>query len=140
MNLKGEFTVEAAFIFSIFLLITAAFINLDLMIHDAVVSDTAKVIGGIEYRESEIYFRNTDNGKIDVSAIVRKPLAGNNKTFAAQQKIQTEQKAEGYFENHRLTAQSKFSVTDIGSVITAGDNAQLVRAGGKAVQIIGGQK
>lgn len=140
MRLKGEFTVEATFIFSFFLIMIVAFINLDLTLHDAVVSDAAKVNGGIEYRESMFFCRNADNGIIDKSAVIGKPLIGKKDYYSGQQKLKICQNVSGYYDTHRFSAISQISETDIEDVMTAGDNAQIVRAGGKAVQIIGGDR
>ena len=140
MRLRGEFTVEAAFISSFVFLIIAAFINLDLTVHDAVINDVTKVMGGIEYRESKYFFRNADNGKIETEAVIEKPLTGKNDLYADQQKIIISRNAEDYYASHKISSLSQGSDTDIGNVLTAGDNAMIVRAGGKAVQIIGGQK
>ena len=140
MRLKGEFTVEAAFVFSIFFIIIAAFINLDFTIHDAVVSDTAKITMGIDYRESEIYCRDTESNRISVKAVISKPVIGSNKKFADAQKEIINSMAQEYFDKHRIAVFSELSGTDIEDVMTAEDNAQIVRAGGKVVEIIGGQK
>ena len=137
MCLKGEFTVEAAFIISIFLLIIAAFINLDFYVHDVVVSDSAVITGSIDYRESRLFCYDQESRRISVMAIAEKPVIGSSESFEANQKEMTEQKKEAHFDNHKFSGLVLLSETDINDVITAGDNAQTVRAGGKAVQIVG---
>lgn len=138
MRLKGSFTVEGAYIFPCFVLIIAAIIMLDIQLHDGLLSDVSKILGAVRYYESEKFYYDIDEKRISLSQVVASPLIFENGDFAEQNKKKIEKSVDEYFLDKKLGWKSKISGTDIEDVLDLNDNANIVRSGGKIIQLIGG--
>lgn len=138
MRLKGSFTVEGAFIFSWFFLIIAGIIMLDIYLHDGVLSDVSKILGAVRYYETENFYYDIDDRKIDLNQVVASPLIFEDDEFTEKNKDLIEKCVNEYFSYKRLGKQSELSQTDIRDVLELNDNAHIVRSGGKIIQLIGG--
>ena len=138
MRLKGSMTVEAAYIFPFFTVLVASIITMDFKIYDSMLSDVCKIIGGMRYYESETFYYDNESKGIEYQSIICSPVLSEDKVFMSRQKIKINQLVAKFYNKNRLGSQESISGTDISSVITAGDNAGIVRAGGKVMEIIGG--
>lgn len=139
MKLKGSMTIEASYIFPFITMLAAAIIVLDFMLYDSLLSDAQKILGGIRYHEAETFYYDVETEQTDFYGIVCSPVLSEDKAFLSRQKLLINKSVSESYVDGRLDGRNKLSDTDVEDVITAGDNAAVVRAGGKAVEIIGGQ-
>lgn len=138
MRLKGEFTLEAAVIFPLITAIIVGIIILDFTLHDRLLGDVSKILGGIRYYESETFYYDAGFQQIRPQQIACSPVFGEDKEFAQKQKQVISNITADYYLKNKIGFEPQFTKTDIGKVFDMNDNAALVRAGGKVVQVIGG--
>lgn len=138
MRLKGSMTIEAAYIFPFLVFLVAAIIALDFKLYDSLLSDTYKILGGMRYRQSEMFYYDINDQGIDYQRIACSPVLSEDKTFISNQKLLINKSVTELYIEGRLSSQNDLSSTAIDDVITAEDNANIVRAGGKVMEIIGG--
>ena len=139
MRLRANMTIEASFIFSFIGMLVAAFIMLDFKLYDGILNDSVKILGGLRYHAAETYYYDCATDKIDYAQRASSPVLSGNKTFMAAQKIKISKILNTAYGNGRLNNNDSMSGSDFTSVIKSVDNAGLVRAGGRVVQIIGGK-
>lgn len=56
MRLKGYMSIEATYIFTITAWIVVSLIRFDFYLHDNLLSDACKVLGGIRYYQAERFY------------------------------------------------------------------------------------
>ncbi len=138
MRLNGSFTVESAVIFPIFTIIVIMFIRFDFRLHDALISDVGKIMGGLRYLESESFYYDIETENLNATRIAESPVLGKDNVYAGQQRAAISARVQLYYNSNRLGNEVGLSTTGIDKVIDCGSNATRVRSGGRAVQVIGG--
>ena len=111
---------------------------LDIYLHDGLLSDVSKILGAVRYYETENFYYDIDDRKIDLNQVVASPLIFEDDEFTEKNKDLIEKCVNEYFSYKRLGKQSELSQTDIRDVLELNDNAHIVRSGGKIIQLIGG--
>lgn len=137
MKLKGGFTLEAAFIFPLMTAIIAGIIILDFTLHDKMLSDASKILGGIRYHEAEAFYYDAGFERISLQKIACSPVFGEDEEFTDKQKQVISNLALNYYLGGKIGYEPQFTKTDISSVLDINDNASVVRAGGRVIQVIG---
>lgn len=135
MRLNGNFTVEAAVIFPLLTLMVVMVIKWDFYLHDVLLADTCKIMGGLRALEEEAFYYDMNIERIDPKRVAESPLIGRN-TVARSPLITA--RVVDYFGKNKLGNEVQLSTTPYTDVIACRSNAEIVRAGGRAVQIIGG--
>lgn len=136
MRMKGYLTIEATYIFVITTWIVVSLIRFDFSIHDNLLNDACKVLGGIRYYQaSNFYYKGNSIRETDIA---NSPVIGDDRDFVVNACSGIESDVEKYYEEKRLGWDENLSTTPISKVITVGDNANLVRSGGEIVKLIGG--
>ncbi len=138
MKLRGYMTVEAAFIFTALILIVAGLIKLNFHLHNGLLSDSCKIIGGIKYYQAERFYYDVEKSCIDTTAICNSPVLGESKDFAEAAEKALNESVSKYYAEKSLSVENELSDAEIDEIIDLPDNANLIRAGGRAVQVIGG--
>ena len=139
MRLIANMTIEASYIFPFIGILVAAFIMLDFKLYDGILNDSVKILGGLRYHAAENFYYDCAEDKIDYVEKNSSPVLSGSKAFLAAQKIKISKVLNEAYGNERLSINDSMSGTDFTAVIKSVDNAGLVRAGGRAVQIIGGR-
>lgn len=137
MKLKGGFTLEAAFIFPLMTAIIVGIIIFDFTLHDKLLSDVSKILGGIRYHEAESFYYDAGFECISLQKIACSPVFGEDKEFTDKQKRVISNLALDYYLASKIGYEPRFTKTDISSVLDINDNASVVRAGGRVIQITG---
>ncbi len=137
-RLKGVLTLEAAVIFSLITAFVAGVINLDFILHDTMLSDVSVVLASQRYRQAKLFYCDDTKQGISVEAIVASPVIGEDEKRLANEKKIVIAKEEGFFGAGRLGRLVELTETDIEEVLSCNDNANIVRAGGRIVELIGG--
>ncbi len=137
MKLNGYFTVEASYIIPFITFLVVSIINLDMYLHDSVLSDACMVNGGIRMQQVDLFYYNNQSGHVNVSEIANSPVVTENEEFYDAQKVKVINNVNSYWDEKRIGGNSSLSDTDVSEVITRNDNANIVRAGGKLMNIIG---
>lgn len=137
MKAGGYFTIEAAVIFSFYTLVVVSFINLGMALHDGVVSDVSRVLGGLRYYESDVFFYETATGTINYEKRICAPVLGQDNTNEGDR---IEGLANAYYRGKRLSTRNSISRTEVSQVFSLPDNAERIRAGSKVIQLINGGK
>ena len=135
-NGGDSMTVEASYIFSFFTILVVSLIRLDFYFHNNMLSDTSLVIAGLQYTQAQYYYAK--NGALDKESIANSPIFGENRDFAATEKGRLQREVEVYYGEKKLGKEGVLSDTDFADVIAINDNANLVRSGGRLIQVIGG--
>lgn len=137
MRLKGYFTIEAAFIFAFVTLLVVGIVKLDFLIHDNLLSDVTKILGGIRYYQAAEFHYNPEKYKINITSLINAPVLLEDNDFNDEAKVVINQNIKTFYEERKIGIDSTMSDTEIDSIITANNNAEVIRAGGKLIQIIG---
>lgn len=138
MRLNGSFTIEASVIIPLLTIMVVSIILLDFVLHDNIVNDVSKIMGGLRYQDvDKFYYDTTDNG-ISVAKIAQAPIVGDDQNFIREQNYYINRSVESYFNQKRISTQTSLSQTALNAVITAKSNSEIIRAGGRAVMVIGG--
>ena len=136
MKMKGYLTIEATYIFVILTWLVISLIRFDFNIHDNLLNDTCKILGGIRYYQAKnFYFKGNSIREADIA---KSPVLGEDKDFIKDAASDIESDVEMYYDEKQLGWDENLSSTAISKVITVGDNANLVRSGGEVVKVIGG--
>ena len=136
MRMKGYLTIEATYIFAILTWIVISLIRFDFNMHDNLLNDTCKILGGIRYYQAKnFYFKGSSVRETDIT---NSPVVGEDNDFVKGAEADIESDVEMYYEEKQLGWDENLSITSISKVITVGDNANLVRSGGEVVKLIGG--
>ena len=136
MRMKGYLTIEATYIFAILTWIVISLIRFDFNMHDNLLNDTCKILGGIRYYQAKnFYFKGSSVRETDIA---NSPVVGEDNDFVKGAEADIESDVEMYYEEKQLGWDENLSITSISKVITVGDNANLVRSGGEVVKLIGG--
>lgn len=138
MKLKGYFTIEASYVFTILTLIVIGLIRLNFYMHDNLINDVCKVLGGLRYYQTVNFYYDSESETIDTKAIANSPIFGEDSNFASNSKAKINENVSEYFQEKRIGFDVELTDTNIDEVITDSDNANLVRSGGKLIQVIGG--
>lgn len=136
-RLKGSFTLEATVIFPLITVIIVGVIILDFTLHDRLLNDAGKILGAVRYHEAESFYYDAVFERIRLQKIAGSPVLGEDKAFAGKQRIAISRKSEDYYLQNKIGAEPQFTATDIRDVLDINDNAGVVRAGGRLVQIMG---
>lgn len=138
MRLNGSFTVESAVIFPIFTIIVIMFIRFDFRLHDALINDVGKIMGGLRYLESESFYYDIETENLNATRIAESPVLGKDSDNSGLQRAAISVRVQLYFNSNRLGNEVGLSTTGFDEVIDCGSNAARVRSGGRVVQVIGG--
>lgn len=138
MKLRGYMTVEAAFIFAALIFVVAGLIKLNFYLHNGLLSDACKIIGGIKYYQAEKFYYDVETGIINTEKICNSPVFGESKSFEESAKEQLDDSINEYYAEKSLSVENELSDADIDEIVKISDNANFIRAGGRAVQVIGG--
>ncbi len=138
MRLKGYFTLEASYIFTAVTLLVLGLIRLDFYLHDSLINDTAKILGGLRYFQVSSAHYNMEEECIDREAVANTPVIGEDIKFNKPVMVKVKTSVSEYFFEKTIGLECKMSSTDLKDVILPRDNAEVVRSGGKLVQVIGG--
>lgn len=136
MRVKGYMTIEAAYIFTITTWIVVSLIRVDFYIHDNLLNDTCKILGGIRYYQAEYFYYKGES--IREKSIANSPVIGDDNDFVKSAGKDIDENVKTYYEEKNLGMDGGLSSTPLDEVITIGDNANLVRSGGQVVKLIGG--
>ena len=113
---------------------------MDFYLHDSLINDVCKVLGGIRYRQAAVFYYDVGKDEIDTDKIANSPVMGEDKSFARTANELIDKNIIEYFTEKTIAGDNECTDTKTEDVIKATDNAQLVRSGGRLVQIIGGTK
>lgn len=138
MRMKGYLSIEATYIFAITSWIVVSLIQCNFNIHDNMLNDACKVLGGIRYYQARNYYYKGES--IRETAIANSPVLGENMEFVDSAVSEIEEDMKTYYSEKKLGWEEELSSTKISKVITVGDNANLVRSGGEVIKVIGGIK
>lgn len=138
MKLRGYMTVEAAYIFAALIFVVAGLIKLNFYIHNSLLSDVCKIVGGIKYYQAEVFYYDADTERINTNEICNSPVFGESKSFAKTAKELLEESVDKYYSEKSLSIENELSDAELDEIMDIPDNANLIRASGRAVQIIGG--
>lgn len=136
MRLKGYMSIEATYIFTITAWIVVSLIRFDFYLHDNLLSDACKVLGGIRYYQAERFYYKGES--IKEKNIANSPVLGEDYDFVNDACADIEKNLSTYYEEKNLGLDGELSKTALDKVVTIGDNANLVRSGGQIVKLIGG--
>ncbi|MBD5156623.1 MAG: hypothetical protein HDT13_03175 [Butyrivibrio sp.] len=137
MKLKGGFTLEAAVVFPVIASIIVGIIILDFTLHDKLLSDVSKILGGIRYHEAESFYYDAGFESISLQKIACSPIFGEDAEFANKQKQVISNLSVNFYLANKIGYEPQFTKTDIGAVLDINDNASVVRSGKKLIQVIG---
>ena len=138
MRLKGYFTLEASYIFTAVTLLVLGLIRIDFYLHDSIINDTAKILGGLRYFQVTSAHYDMEKESIDRKECANVPVIGNDMDFNRPVMVKIKNSVSSYFYEKTIGWECKMSSTDLQEVILPRDNAEVVRSGGKLVQVIGG--
>lgn len=138
MRLKGYFTLEASYIFTAVTLLVVGLIRLDFYLHDGLINDTAKILGGLRYFQVTSSHYDMEKETIDRKECANAPVLGYDTDFNQPVMIKVKKSISEYFYEKTIGLDCKMSSSDLRDVILPRDNAEVVRSGGKMVQVIGG--
>ena len=136
MRLKGYMSIEAIYIFTIATWIVVSLIRFDFYLHDNLLNDTCKILGGIRYYQAERFYYKGES--IREKAIANSPVLGEDYDFGDDACTDIENDVKVYYEEKNLGFDGALSDTALDKIVTIGDNANLVRSGGQVVKLIGG--
>lgn len=138
MKLRGYMTVEAAYVFAALVFVVAGLIKLNFYLHNSLLSDVCKIVGGIKYYQAEAFYYDVDTERINTNEICNSPIFGESKSFAKTAKDELDKSVSKYYLEKSLSIENELSDAEIDKIMDIQDNANLIRASGRAVQIIGG--
>jgi hypothetical protein len=138
MRLKGYFTLEASYIFTAVTLLVVGLIRLDFYLHDSLINDTAKILGALRYFQVTSAHYDMEKEAIDRRACAKVPVMGYDTDFNQPVMVKVKKSVSEYFYEKSIGLDCKMSSTDFRDVIFLRDNAEVVRSGGKLVQVVGG--
>jgi hypothetical protein len=81
MRLKGYFTLVASYIFTAVTLLAVGLIRLDFYLHDSLINDTAKILGGLRYFQVTSAHYDMEKESIDRKECANVPVIGNDMDF-----------------------------------------------------------
>lgn len=136
MRVKAMFTIEAAVVFSLLTMIIIVFMNLGFSLHDRVLNDSVKIQGGLRYQEADFYHYDSDKKRINYGDIIGSPVfKKDNFSEVMDTKIMNNMKA--YFSENVLGEISEINFENRNQIIKNNKNANILRYGSKASQLIG---
>ena len=138
MRLKGSFTVEGAYIFPFFIILVCELLILNFTVHDGLLESAVRVLGAFRYEEAKNFYYNAEDEEIDLEAIVKSPVIGDDDDFLESQEKQIKEDMDIYYRNKKLGRDDEPGSSEIASILDMKSNAAQLRAGGRAVQLIGG--
>ena len=139
MRLKAMFTIEAAYLIAYITVLVGSILGINFSLHDVLLSDAAKIQGGIRLYQAEAFFYDTTEETIDMDAIINSPLIDND-DFVDKEAPKVEDAVNKYFEAKKIAVASKISSTDTGKFISIKSNAKITRSGQRVVKLSGGLK
>ncbi len=139
MRLKAMFTIEAAYLIAYITVLVGSILGINFSLHDVLLSDAAKIQGGIRLYQAEAFFYDSTEETIDMEAIINSPLIDND-DFVDKEAPKVEDAVNEYFEAKKIAVASKISSTDTGKFISIKSNAKITRSGQRVVKLIGGLK
>lgn len=139
MRLKAMFTIEAAYLIAYITVLVGSILGINFSLHDVLLSDAAKIQGGIRLYQAEAFFYDSTEETIDMDAIINSPLIDND-DFVDKEAPKVEDAVNKYFEAKKIAVASKISSTDTGKFISIKSNAKITRSGQRVVKLIGGLK
>ncbi len=139
MRLKAMFTIEAAYLIAYITVLVGSILGINFSLHDVLLSDAAKIQGGIRLYQAEAFFYDSTEETIDMEAIINSPLIDND-DFVDKEAPKVEDAVNKYFEAKKIAVASKISSTDTGKFISIKSNAKITRSGQRVVKLIGGLK
>lgn len=137
MRARGYFTIEAAVIFSFYTLIVVSFIQFGMMLHDGLVSDVSRILGGIRCYQAQCFFYETDTESISYTKRICAPVIGSDNSDINKG---IESLALAYYREKQLSPANSISNTKVSNVFSLPDNAERIRAGSRVIMLINGGK
>lgn len=137
MRIKGYFTIEAIYIVAFFTGFVVLFINLDFYLHDQVLNDAIKVLGGWRYMQSYNCNYDIEQECIDYSHVYMESSLYKD-SWIEEQELLLEEKTKTYFCLKQMGNENEITDTSITEVMNINKNSEIVRAGGEIIKIIGG--
>lgn len=138
MKLRGYMTVEAAYVFAALIFVVAGLIKLNFYLHNSLLSDVCKIVGGIKFYQAESFYYDVNTERINTEEICNSPIFGESKSFAQEAEEILNKSVSKYYLEKRLSIENELSDAELDEIMDIQDNANLIRASGRAVQIIGG--
>lgn len=136
MRVRGYMSIEASYVFAITTLIVVCLIRFSFYVHDNLLNDTCKILGGIRYYQADKFYFKGES--IREKNIANSPVLGTDYEFIQSACSDIEDDVKSYYEEKNLGFDGELSNTSLAKIITIGDNANLVRSGGQVVKLIGG--
>ena len=138
MRLKGYFTLEATYIFTAVTLLVVGLIRLDFYLHDSLVNDVAKILGGIRYYQVSSTYYDMEKECIDREKTANTPVIGIDYDFNYEVMTQINNNVSIYYNEKIIGTDVELTDTRLDEVILPHNNAEVVRSAGRAVQVVGG--
>ena len=100
-----------------------------------IVGNSSKIQAGIRLYEAKAFYYDAKKEKIDYNQIILKPVIKEPSFDNETEEIK--KRMVNYYESHILSRHYQYSADNLEDVISAQNNAALVRKSGRAVQFIG---
>lgn len=136
MRLRAYFTVEASYIFAFIAFLVVAFIRLDYKLHDRVVNDSCMIQAGVMRYQAKAFYYDVNRHSLDYLQIIASPIIGDNEDFTQNMYKVIEKKQGEYYKELKLGT-GDINLSNTSEMIAVKKNADVVRAGGRIVEIIG---
>lgn len=136
MRLRAYFTVEASYIFAFIAFLVVAFIRLDYKLHDRVVNDSCKIQAGVMRYQAKAFYYDVNRHSLDYLQIIASPIIGDNEDFT-QNMYKVIEKKQGEYYKELKFGTGDINLSNTSEMIAVKKNADVVRAGGRIVEIIG---
>ena len=136
MKLKAYFTIEASYIFAFITFLIIAFIRLDYKLHDRVLNDSCKILCGIRMYQADAFYYDVKTQHLDYLSIIASPVIGEDEEFKELMHVKIVQKQMDYYEKANLSGE-ELDMSNVQDIMNVKKNADVIRAGGKIVNIIG---
>lgn len=139
MRAKGYFTVEAAFIISILVMVIAQIIKLDFYLHDCLVLETSHILSEIRYKNADEYYYDADNKSIEVNELIKEPVEGGDTEFANSAEKVINTIMSDYFDSAAIYNEVQYEDFDSDDIeISLFGHSDLVRLGESIKRLTGG--
>lgn len=136
MKVKGVFTIEAAYIFSILTVIILLIIRLDFNLHDKVVNDSCKIQSGIRLYETDNFYFNPETDRIDYVRIINAPILKEDGYYREKKTVILD-RCKSYYGEYALSEDNAINTDNTGQIVYMKNNAALIRKSGRLVQFVG---
>ena len=132
---RGSYSVEGAFIFPWIFFLVFALLRLTFTLHDAALDEACTILTGLRLEQAQNYAYDNTGGTLKISWLINRPLTGSETGDEAYEET-VRARADSYFEAHKFLKNSKWDGENADTVIHAGKNAEILRAGNRVIQIL----